>query len=113
MQEAYEHDLVPNDILEALDRGDSRHKDITLGDCTRKGQFLYYRDRLYIPDHDELRARLLREAHELPIAGHPGRTKTYDLLQRNFYWPGMYDYVRTWVKNCQVCRRITSYRNSY
>ena len=57
--EAYEYNPILSSVLEALDRGDLRYKALTLTDCTRKGQFLYYRDRLYIPKHDELRAQIL------------------------------------------------------
>jgi len=113
MLEAYEQDPIPSSVLESLDRGDARHPEITLADCQRRGHLLYYRNRLYIPDHDELKAQLLRECHESPVSGHPGRTKTYDLLLRSFYWPGMYDYVSTWVKNCDTCRRITPSREKH
>ena len=55
LSEAYEQDPIPSSILKALNRGDSRHKDITLVEYQRRRNLLYYRDRLYIPDHDELK----------------------------------------------------------
>ena len=90
-----------------MDEKASHHPAITLADCQRRGQYLYYRNRLYIPDNDSLRAKLLQYTHDKPTAGHPGRSKTYEILAREYYWPGMYKYVEQWIANCHVCRRIT------
>ena len=89
LKEAYEVDPLPSEILEALDNNLPKHSRITLADCSQNSGLLFYQNRLYIPDLDELKAALLRETHDNLSAGHPGRTKTYELLHRNFYWPGI------------------------
>ncbi|KAG0161705.1 hypothetical protein PDIDSM_4973 [Penicillium digitatum] len=89
--EAYNQDKVVQSILEALDKNASRHPEITLADCERRGNYLYYRK-------------------PLPTVGHPGRSKTYELLSREYYWPRVYQYVSDWTKNCHTCRRITPAR---
>ncbi|KAG0155925.1 hypothetical protein PDIDSM_3098 [Penicillium digitatum] len=104
--EAYNQDKVVQSILEALDKNASRHPEITLADCERKAT-TYYRNRLYVPDNDELKAEILRLCHDKPTGGHPGRSKTYELLSREYYWPRVYQYVSDWTKNCHTCRRIT------
>ncbi|KAG0161061.1 hypothetical protein PDIDSM_8594 [Penicillium digitatum] len=91
--EAYNQDKVVQSILEA-------------------GNYLYYRNRLYVPDNDELKAEILRLCHDKPTVGHPGRSKTYELLSREYYWPRVYQYVSDWTKNCHTCRRITPARDS-
>ncbi|EKV15712.1 hypothetical protein PDIG_24190 [Penicillium digitatum PHI26] len=88
--EAYNQDKVVQSILEALDKNASRHPEITLADCERRGNYLYYRNRLYVPDNDELKAEILRLCHDKPTVGHPGRSKTYELLSREYYWPRVY-----------------------
>ncbi|EKV18173.1 hypothetical protein PDIG_11210 [Penicillium digitatum PHI26] len=108
--EAYNQDKVVQSILEALDKNASRHPEITLADCERRGNYLYYRNRLYVPDNDELKAEILRLCHDKPTVGHPGRSKTYELLSREYYWPRVYQYVSDWTKNCHTCRRITPAR---
>ena len=55
LSKAYEQDPTPSSILKALDRGDPRYKDITLIEYQRRRNLLYYRDRLYIPNYDELK----------------------------------------------------------
>ncbi|KAG0158414.1 hypothetical protein PDIDSM_5928 [Penicillium digitatum] len=108
--EAYNQDKVVQSILEALDKNASRHPEITLADCERRGNYLYYRNRLYVPDNDELKAEIMRLCHDKPTVGHPGRSKTYELLSREYYWPRVYQYVSEWTKNCHTCRRITPAR---
>ena len=46
-----------------------------------------------MPDLEELKATLLQKTHSNLLARHPGRSKTYELLSRNFYWPRMLKYV--------------------
>ncbi|UYV82368.1 hypothetical protein LAZ67_21001831, partial [Cordylochernes scorpioides] len=43
-----------------------------------------------------------------PYAGHLGFAKTYDIIRRRFYWPGMYRSVRKYVGHCQDCQRRKS-----
>jgi hypothetical protein len=93
LNEAYESDPLPLEILRALENRDMSHPLITLANCEKKETRLYYLERLYIPDHNELKAELLRFCHDNFVAGHPGKSKTYELLTREYYWPGIYRYV--------------------
>jgi hypothetical protein len=110
--EHYQTDPELASILEALKTKQSRHKRITLAECVERDGYLYYRDRLYVPNCPELHAELLRMYHESPVAGHMGRARTYEALSREYYWPNMLDYVEQWVRNCHTCRRITSSREA-
>ncbi len=83
--QGYQSDKVLKSIQKAIRDSKPRHAQITLAECTEKEGRLYLRDRLYVPDHDELKAELLRRYHESPIAGHPGRAHTYNLLSRSYF----------------------------
>ena len=48
-------------------------------------RFLYYRDRVCIPNDDELKKSILKEAHSGSFAIHPGSTKMYQDLKTS-YW---------------------------
>ena len=65
-----------------------------------------------MPDHDALRLYLLQAHHDSPVAGHQGKTKTFELLARKYYWPGMRRSVERYINNCHVCKRIKSGRHS-
>lgn len=44
--------------------------------------------------------------HDLPSAGHPGRWKTYELISRNYWWPGLTTDVKKYVAGCDICQRM-------
>ena len=108
----YQLDTDLQSILEALRTRASRHKKITLAECTEREGYLYYRDRLYVPDCPDLQAELLRMYHESPVTGHMGRARTYESLSREYYWPGMLEYVERWIQNCHSCRRSNASREA-
>ena len=46
------------------------------------------------------RSRLILEYHNGRLGGHVGRERTYEMLSKDFWWPGMYESVRRWCRNC-------------
>ena len=66
---------------------------------------LLFNDRLVVPEDDDLRVRLLQEAHDQVSTAHPGQSKTYRLVYDRYYWPNLRTDVRRYVSNCQTCRR--------
>uniref|UniRef100_A0AAV1T6K9 Integrase catalytic domain-containing protein n=1 Tax=Peronospora matthiolae TaxID=2874970 RepID=A0AAV1T6K9_9STRA len=64
--------------------------------------------RVVIPDDTDLRLRIMFEYHDAPIGGHRGREKTYLTVIRDFYWPRQYQFVRKYVRACEVCHRVKS-----
>jgi len=52
-----------------------------------------------------LRTALIREAHEPAIFAHGGQNKTLRALQTTYYWKGMNQDVRRYVRNCAECCR--------
>ena len=85
IDEEYPHDKLIQETLELLRTGNRRSKKLSLSECEEREGRLYYRGRMMIPDHDELKIKLLRITHDAPAGGHPGRGKTLDLLQREYY----------------------------
>lgn len=56
-----------------------------------------------IPAH--LRATVLNQLHDAPLAGHLGVSRTYDRVRRRFFWPGLARSVRRYVAACEPCQR--------
>ena len=46
---------------------------------------------------------LLLEYHNGKLAGHVGRERTTEMIERDFWWPGLREDVRRWCKRCQHC----------
>uniref|UniRef100_A0A1X7U6T0 Integrase zinc-binding domain-containing protein n=1 Tax=Amphimedon queenslandica TaxID=400682 RepID=A0A1X7U6T0_AMPQE len=53
----------------------------------------------------ECRAVVLKLAHEVPMAGHLGITKTKDRILQRYYWPGIFKDVAQYCKSCEICQR--------
>ena len=63
-----------------------------------------------MPNSENLRTRIISEVHDSLSASHPGREITYKMIARDFFWPGMSDSIRRYVRNCDVCRRTKPWR---
>ena len=50
------------------------------------------------------RERILLEYHNGPLAGHPGREKTTEMVERSWWWPHMFEDVRRWCRRCLTCQ---------
>jgi len=77
---------------------------IALGQCKENKGLLTYNGLIRIPDDNELRLRILRDHHDVQAVGHPGRTRTLELVSRNFYWAQQRRYVHQYVNHCDICR---------
>ena len=55
---------------------------------------------------------IMQELHDSKTAGHLGQVKTAARVkQSQFYFPGLSEYARRWVKNCNVCGARKSPQN--
>lgn len=73
---------------------------------TRDGRlFTRTNGALYVPKGDALRTCLIRECHDSATAGHLGRDKTIEQMQRRFFWHGMTTRVGEYVTTCDACQR--------
>ena len=77
-------------------------KDILMRRCSRKEAEESTREQVVVPK--EYRAEIMSLAHEGLFAGHLGRTKTYERVAADFYWPGMYKDVEEYIRTCHVCQ---------
>jgi len=80
---AYETDPQPGRILEAI-RTKCGIREIAIAECIENGGRIRYRGNPYVPDSDELHLRIIQEHHDMALAGHPGRAKTFDLLNQRY-----------------------------
>ena len=62
--------------------------------------------RLYVPKSNLLQMEVIQKHHDSLVARHPGYEKTLDLLQHNYYWPGMATTVKEYVARCNTCQRF-------
>ena len=67
---------------------------------------LTYQDRLCVPDVDDLRTRIIAEAHGSRYSVHPGSTKMYHDLKQIYWWDGMKKDIAEYVAKCPNCQQV-------
>jgi hypothetical protein len=58
-----------------------------------KRRILLYRNKVYVPNSQELRILVLKEMHNVPYVGHPGYQKTIVDVRGQYFWLGMKKHV--------------------
>ena len=77
---------------------------IPFAECRVVAYRAYYRGRLIIdPDDDFLHLQLIHRTHASGPGGHPGRTKTIDLMNRQYWWAGMTKKIEEYCAACLLC----------
>jgi len=111
LRKASKQDDLTGRILEAVRQGTSM-RDITVAECSEREGQLYYRGRRYVPENPELQLCLIKEHHDTQLAGHPGRSKTFDLLSRRYSWKIMRKPVDRYVRSCAECQKTRTSRHA-
>jgi len=62
--------------------------------------------RMYVPDNQALKQKLLREAHESKFTVHPGSTKMYQDMKQHYWWPNMRKEVAGYMAKCRICQQV-------
>ncbi|KAK5773358.1 hypothetical protein PVK06_049664 [Gossypium arboreum] len=65
-----------------------------------------FKSRLCVPRNSELISMILSEAHSSRMSVHPGSTKMYNDLKRQFWWPGMKRDISDFVSKCLICQQV-------
>ena len=67
---------------------------------------LRYREQVVVSQLTDLREEILREFHYSRFSVHPGGTKMYQDLRRQYYWSGMKRHVGDFVRRCLTCQQV-------
>ncbi|MBW0550244.1 hypothetical protein O181_089959 [Austropuccinia psidii MF-1] len=100
-QKALWKDSQYTSILQDLGKGKSV-QDYSLDSAS---QLLLFKDRVVVPNDPTIQLSILQKRHDSPLAGHAGQEKTLKLFKRDFYWPGMTQFIKDYVSSCQQCSR--------
>jgi Integrase zinc binding domain len=44
--------------------------------------------------------------HDHETAGHPGELETYNGIRQNYWWPGLWTFVKNYVQGCGICQQF-------
>jgi hypothetical protein len=65
-------------------------------------KLVVWKDCIYVPIDRKLQEEIIHEFHDTPLAGHPGRYKTQELITRNYWWPRMQSQIHQYVDGCEI-----------
>lgn len=65
---------------------------------------IFRKGKIYVPQNSDLRREVVKTCHDPISIGHSGEIKTLELVQRNFWWPGMTVFIRDYVQGCAMCQ---------
>jgi hypothetical protein len=84
---------------------------VSIAECAlNEEDRLLFRGRLWVPELEELRTKMIQGTHDSRACGHPGRDSTGAILARQYFWPRMYEDVRRFLRNCDACGASTPWR---
>ena len=98
------YDTEVSKALESILKNGPRSVSKGLEDWNLEDGLILYRGQIYIPKDLTLRQDIVKQYHEHLATGHPGRWKTYELVSREFWWPGMSVFVKEFVDGCATCQ---------
>ena len=84
---------------------------VELKDCEIYNDLLYIKNKLYVPNVESVRAKVIEDIHGSLPGGHAGKHGTYHKVHLWYYWPNMSHDVARYVKNCHVCKRSKAFRD--
>jgi transposase InsO family protein len=77
---------------------------IDISECVLdESSLIRFRNRIWVPNHEPCRTRIMREAHDSPATGHPGKNAMYGIVARTYYWPNMTSDMSRYINNCEAC----------
>ena len=68
-----------------------------------------FKNRLVVPSSEELRRKILDEAHHSKLSIHPGSNKMYHDLHHLYWWSNMKQDITKYVTECDTCGRVKAY----
>jgi hypothetical protein len=68
------------------------------------GGLLTYKNRLYIPDCDELKRFIMDELHKIPYTSRPGYQRMIKTTRKQFYWLGLKKDITEYLAKCIECQ---------
>ncbi|GJZ47830.1 putative reverse transcriptase domain-containing protein [Tanacetum coccineum] len=72
----------------------------------KKGESLYFMDRIWVPLIGDVKTMIMDEAHESKNSVHPGADKMYYDLRDMYWWSGMKRDIATYVSKCLTCSKV-------
>ena len=95
----YDADSKMQTVLQELRSGTLSSKHFE-----ERNGYLFYKGRLTIPAANGLREQVLHLVYSSSQGGHSGFHKTLNRAKAEFYWAGMREDIKRFIKECDICQ---------
>jgi hypothetical protein len=72
---------------------------------------LHLNNRIFIPDHADLRLKVLQYKHDHVLAGHFSQNKTLEAVRHEYVWPNLHTFVKDFCSSCTTCKQSKAPRH--
>jgi len=93
-----------DDEVERIREGISKGK--ALGFVENEHGIIRFQNRICVPQRENLKERIMAEAHNTKYSIHPGGMKMYRDLKQTFWWNNTKRDIAEYVSKCLTCQRV-------
>ena len=72
---------------------------------------LFYQGKNYILKNYDLQKKIISWYHNLLSTGHPGEIETLNAVKEHYWWPGIWTFIKNYVKGCGICQQFKINQN--
>ena len=103
IQEAIKTDKLLGPKLRDILASSPRQVTKGLQEWNYEDGLILYKGLIYVPNNKELKRKVTQQFHD-NLMGHPGQWKTIELLSREYWWPGITEFVKAYIRGCAICQ---------
>ena len=96
-----------------LAQSKKKFKKVKLVFCTIKHEVLYFDNRVWVSDDVQLLVDFIRKSHDSLMCDHLNALRTFQIIDRYYYWFNMKIIVSQYIRNCHICRRSKTSNDRY
>ena len=103
IQEAIKTDKLLGPKLRDILASGPRQVTKGLQERNYEDSLILYKGLIYVPNNEELKCKVTQQFHN-NLMGHPGQWKTIKSLSREYWWPGITEFVKAYIQGCTICQ---------
>jgi len=101
LQEGIKADRVTGTKLTSMLTSGPRHITKGLQEWNYEDGLLLYKGLVYVPNNENLKRKVTQLFYD-QVMGHLGQWKTIELITQEYWWPGITEFVKAYIKGCAV-----------
>jgi len=70
----------------------------------KENGLVYVDGKIYVPNNQKIKERILQENHEPVDIGHLGQQQMIDLIKRNYWWLEIKKDIKKYIQKCFKCQ---------